>query len=58
MLQLTDLVKGKYIFKLTVTDNKGLTGTDSVTVNVKESKQWFFQSKFSERQTQLLKIAI
>ncbi|XP_057309801.1 dyslexia-associated protein KIAA0319-like protein isoform X2 [Hydractinia symbiolongicarpus] len=36
ILRLANLVKGKYIFDLTVTDNKGLTGKASVTVIVKE----------------------
>lgn len=40
-LQLTDLVKGQYTFELTVTDNKGLTGVDTVVIYVKESKEWF-----------------
>lgn len=31
---LTDLVQGTYVFRLTVTDNNGLTGSDNVTVNV------------------------
>ncbi|MBL7743379.1 MAG: heparin lyase I family protein [Chitinophagaceae bacterium] len=31
---LTNLVQGTYVFRLTVTDNSGLTGTDDVTVNV------------------------
>ncbi|KAL9963286.1 hypothetical protein ACROYT_G032471 [Oculina patagonica] len=30
------LLEGHYIFKLTVTDDKGLTGTDTVAVNVKK----------------------
>ena len=38
ILQLTDLVKGQYTFHLTVTDDKGLTGTDEVSVFVKESE--------------------
>lgn len=37
ILHLTDLVKGRYIFDLTVTDNKGLIGTDSVTIEVLEN---------------------
>lgn len=30
------LLEGRYAFKLTVTDDKGLTGTDTVAVNVKK----------------------
>lgn len=30
------LLEGHYVFKLTVTDDKGLTGTDTVAVNVKK----------------------
>ncbi|XP_066919277.1 dyslexia-associated protein KIAA0319-like protein isoform X1 [Clytia hemisphaerica] len=37
VLQLTDLVKGQYTFQLTVTDDKGLTGSDEVSVYVKEN---------------------
>lgn len=37
IMRLTNLVKGRYMFDLTVTDNKGLTGVDSVTVMVKEN---------------------
>lgn len=37
MLQLTGLVKGQYTFQLTVTDDKGLTGNDEVTLIVKEN---------------------
>lgn len=36
ILKLGNLIKGKYIFDLTVTDNKGLTGKDTVTITVKE----------------------
>ena len=43
ILHLTDLVKGQYTFELTVTDNKGLSGTDEVSVFVKESK-WNYKS--------------
>src|SRR4029079_4277409 len=31
---LTNLVQGVYVFRLTVTDNSGATGTDDVTVTV------------------------
>jgi len=36
---ISGLIAGQYIFKLTVTDNKGATGTDEVTVNVVTSAQ-------------------
>jgi len=36
ILKLANLIKGKYMFDLTVTDNKGLTGKDTVTITVKE----------------------
>ena len=32
------LLEGNYIFKLTVTDDKGLTGSDTVAVNVKKGQ--------------------
>jgi hypothetical protein len=35
VLNLSQLKEGHYVFKLTVTDAKGLTGTDRVSVNVK-----------------------
>ena len=35
VLNLSHLTEGHYVFKLTVTDAKGLTGTDMVSVNVK-----------------------
>ena len=31
---LTNLVHGAYVFRLTVTDNKGATATDDITINV------------------------
>ncbi len=34
---LTNLVQGVYVFRLTVTDNNGATGTDDVTVTVNAS---------------------
>jgi gliding motility-associated-like protein len=33
-LSLSNLLEGSYIFRLTVTDNKGATGSDDVAVNV------------------------
>lgn len=33
-LQLSNVVQGRYVFKLTVSDDQGLTGTDSVSINV------------------------
>lgn len=32
------LLEGHFVFRLTVTDDKGLTGTDTVAVNVIEGK--------------------
>jgi len=32
------LLEGHYEFKLTVTDDKGLTGSDTVAVNVKKGE--------------------
>ncbi|EDW69797.2 dyslexia-associated protein KIAA0319-like protein [Drosophila virilis] len=31
---LSNVVQGRYVFKLTVSDDQGLTGTDSVSINV------------------------
>lgn len=39
VLFLGNLVEGKYSFKLTVTDSKGQTSSDSGTVEVKPGKQ-------------------
>ena len=36
VLRLSNLVEGMYKFKLTVTDGKGLKGTDDVLLTVKE----------------------
>ena len=36
VLSLSHLTEGHYVFKLTVTDAKGLTGTDMVSVNAKK----------------------
>ena len=44
LLHLSKLVKGRYIFKLTVTDDKGLTGSDTVAVNIKESELFTFKT--------------
>ena len=38
ILSLSHLKEGHYLFKLTVYDSKGLTGTDTVSVNVKRGK--------------------
>ena len=38
VLRLTKLTEGRYVFKLTVTDDKGLKGSDTVSINVKKSK--------------------
>lgn len=35
ILNLSQLKEGHYVFKLTVTDTKGLTDTDTVSVTVK-----------------------
>ena len=44
VLHLSKLVKGRYIFKLTVTDDKGLTDSDTVAVNIKESELFIFKT--------------
>lgn len=36
MSQITNVVAGRYVFKLTVTDAQGLTGTDTVSIIVHE----------------------
>lgn len=41
VLHLSKLVEGRYVFKLTVTDEKGLTDSDTVAVNVKKSMHSF-----------------
>ena len=38
VVTVKNLLEGNYVFKLTVTDEKGLTGTDTVAVNVKKGK--------------------
>ena len=38
MLHLSKLVEGRYVFKLTVTDDIGLTDSDTVAVNIKKSE--------------------
>ena len=42
VLYLANLIKGKYMFDLIVTDNKGLIGKDSVVVTVKEGSMPFY----------------
>lgn len=37
-VHLTDLKPGTYVVKLTVTDDKKLTGSDTVKIHVKKSK--------------------
>lgn len=39
VVTVKNLLEGNYVFKLTVTDEKGLTGTDTVAVNVKKGEQ-------------------
>lgn len=41
VLQLTNLVAGKYIFKLTVKDEQGLSDQDIATLTVKDGKSFF-----------------
>lgn len=36
VLQLTNIVAGQYIYKLTVSDDQGLTGSEKVTITVFE----------------------
>lgn len=38
VVTVKNLLEGNYVFKLTVTDEKGLTGTDTVAVNVKKGE--------------------
>lgn len=37
-LQLTDIVPGRYVFRLKVTDDQGLSSEDTVSVIVKPGK--------------------
>ena len=37
-VHLTDLKPGTYVIKLTVTDDKKLTGSDTVKIHVKKGK--------------------
>lgn len=41
------LQEGHYVFKLTVTDDKGLTGTDTVAVSVKKGAQYKYKYKYT-----------
>ena len=41
VVTLKKLQEGHYVFKLTVTDQKGLSGHDEVAVNVKKGEQNF-----------------
>ena len=36
VVTVNKLLEGNYVFKLTVTDDKGLAGSDTVAVNVKK----------------------
>ena len=42
VLRLSKLVEGRYVVKLTVTDDKGLSDSDTVAVNVKKSELVIF----------------
>lgn len=39
VFQLTNVVVGRYVFRLTVSDDQGLTGTDTVSINVHPGPQ-------------------
>ena len=45
VVTVNKLLEGNYVFKLIVTDDKGLTGSDTVAVNVKKGT---LRSKSSE----------
>eukprot|EP00112_Aurelia_sp_Birch-Aquarium-sp1_P020995 Seg554.6 transcript_id=Seg554.6/GoldUCD/mRNA.D3Y31 product="Dyslexia-associated protein KIAA0319-like protein" protein_id=Seg554.6/GoldUCD/D3Y31 len=38
VLHISKLVEGRYVFKLTITDDKGLSDSDTVAVNVKKNE--------------------
>lgn len=40
VLQLVNLVAGKYIFRLTVFDAEGLSSSDTANLHVKEGTYW------------------
>lgn len=40
VLQLVNLVAGKYIFRLTVFDAEGLSNSDTANLHVKEGTYW------------------
>lgn len=46
-VHLTDLIPGTYVMKLTVTDDKKLTGSDTVKIHVKKSRTIFKLKTFS-----------
>ena len=39
VLYLANLIKGKYVFDLSVTDNKGEVGRDTVAISVQEGEK-------------------
>ena len=47
ILHLSKLVEGRYVFKLTITDDKGLSDSDTVAVNIKKSKPFIVHFNFS-----------